>query len=47
LAETKRDDMKKQNMKRKRLLRKYNTLKKENLDEVTEELKQRVSEKTQ
>ena len=32
LAEIKRDKMKKQNMKRKRLLRKYNTLKEENLD---------------
>jgi len=46
-AEIKRDEIKKQNIKRKRLLRKHNTLKEENLDEVTEELKQRVSEKTQ
>jgi len=34
-------------MKRIRLLRKYITEKKENLDKVTEELKQQVSAKTQ
>jgi hypothetical protein len=39
--------MKTQNIKRERLLRKYNIEKKENLDLVMEELKQEVSAKTQ
>jgi hypothetical protein len=43
----KRDEIKIQNMKRIRLLRKYNTEKKENLDKLIEELKQKVSTKTQ
>jgi hypothetical protein len=43
----KRDEMKTQDMKRKRLLRKYHTEKKENLDQETEELKQKVSAKMQ
>jgi hypothetical protein len=47
LAEIKRCDRKTQNMKRNRLLRKYNTEKKENLDQVIEELKQRISAKLQ
>ena len=38
LAEIERDEMKTQTMKRKRLLRKYNTEKEENLGQVTEEL---------
>jgi len=43
----KRDNRKVQNVKRTRLLEKYNTEKKENLDQVIEELKQKVSAKTQ
>ena len=39
--------MKTQNMKRKRLLRKYHTEKEENLDQVTEELKQKLAAKMQ
>jgi hypothetical protein len=46
LAEIKRDEIKAQNMKRIRLLRKYNTEKKENLDQMIEDLKQQVSAKT-
>jgi len=42
----KRDEMKTKNMKRKRLLRKYN-IEEKNLDQVTEELKQKVSAKVQ
>jgi hypothetical protein len=41
LAEIKTDKMKTHNMKRKRLLWKYNAEKKEHLAEVTEEIKQR------
>jgi len=40
--EKKRDDMKTSNMKRK-ILRKYKIEKKENLDQVIEELKRKVS----
>jgi hypothetical protein len=47
LAEIKRDDRNTQNTKRKGLLRKYNLEKKETLDEVIEELKQKISAKTQ
>jgi hypothetical protein len=47
LAEIKIDDRNTQNMKRKRLLRKYKIETKENLDQVIEELKQKVSAKTQ
>jgi nucleoid-associated protein YejK len=43
----KRDEMETQNMKRNRLLRKYKIEKEENLNQVTEELKQKVSSKTQ
>jgi hypothetical protein len=39
LAEIKRDEIKTQNMKRIRLLRKYNTEEKENLEQVIEEFK--------
>jgi hypothetical protein len=39
--------MKAQNMKRKRLFKKYKTEEEENLDQVTEELKQKVSSKMQ
>jgi len=46
-VEIKRDNRKVQNVKRTRSLKKYNTEKKENLDNVTEELKQKVSAKTQ
>jgi len=46
-VEIKRDNRKAQNEKRTRLLKKYNIEKKENLDKVIEELKQRVSAKTQ
>lgn len=46
MAEIKRDEIT-QNMKRKRLLRKCKTEKKENLDQVTEEVKQKVSAKMQ
>ena len=46
LVEIKRDNRKVQNVKRTRLLKKYNTEKKGNLDQVTEELKQKVSAKT-
>ena len=42
LAEIKRDEMKTQNIKRKRLLRKYNIEKEENLDQVIEELRQKL-----
>ena len=45
--EIKRDNRKTQNIKRTRLLKKYNIEKKENLDQVIEELKQKVSAKTQ
>jgi len=47
LVEIKRDNRKVQNVKRTRLLEKYNTEKKQNLDKVIEELKQKVSAKTQ
>ena len=46
LVEIKRDEMKTKNMKRKRLLSKYN-IEETNLDQVTEELKQKVSAKAQ
>jgi len=46
LAEIKRDEIKKQNMERKRLLRKYNIEKEENLDRVMTKLKLKVSAKT-
>jgi hypothetical protein len=42
-APKKRDEMKGHTMKRKRLLWKYNTEKKENLDQMIEVLKQKVS----
>ena len=45
--EIKGDNRKTQNMKRTRLLKKYNIQKKENLDQVIEELKQKFSTKTQ
>jgi hypothetical protein len=41
-----RDNRKAQNIKRTRLLKKYNIEKKENLDQVIEELKQKISAKT-
>jgi hypothetical protein len=47
LAEIKRNDRNTHNMKRARLLRTYKTEAKENLDQVMEELKQKVSSKTQ
>jgi hypothetical protein len=47
LAEIKRNDRNTHNMKRERLLRKYKIEAKENLDQVIEELKQKVSAKTQ
>jgi len=47
LVEIKRDNRKAQNIKRIRLLKKYNTEKKDNLDKIIEELKQKVSAKTQ
>jgi len=47
LVEIKRDNRKAQNIKRTRLLKKYNIEKKENLDQLTEELKQKVSAKMQ
>jgi hypothetical protein len=46
-VEIKRDNRKVQNAKRNRLLKKYNIGKKENLDQVIEELKQKVSAKMQ
>jgi len=46
-VEIKRDNRKTQNVKRTRLLKKYYIEKKENLGQVIEELKQKVSEKTQ
>ena len=45
LVEIKRDNRKIQDIKRTRLLKKYNIEKKENLDQVIEELKQNVSVK--
>ena len=45
--EIKKDNRKVQNLKRTKLLKKYNTEKKENLDKVIEELKQKVLAKTQ
>jgi hypothetical protein len=47
LAEIKRNDRNTQNMKRERLLRKHTIETKENLDQVIEEFKQKVSAKTQ
>jgi di/tripeptidase len=47
LAEIKRDEMKTQNTKRNRLLRKNNIKEGENLDQVIEELKQKLAAKTQ
>jgi len=47
LVEIKRDNRKAQNIKRTRLLKKYNIEKKENLDQLIAELKQKVSAKTQ
>jgi hypothetical protein len=46
-VEIKRDNRKTQNIKGTRLLKKYNIEKKENLDQVIEELKQKFSAKTQ
>jgi len=46
LVEIKRDNRKTQNIKRTRLLKKYNIKKKENLGQVIEELKQKVSAKS-
>jgi len=47
LVEIKRDNRKVQNIKRISLLKKFNKEKKENLYQVTEELKQKVSARTQ
>ena len=47
MVEIKIDNRKAENTKRTRLLKKYNTEKKGNLDQVTEEFKQKVSAKTQ
>jgi len=47
LVEIKRDNRRARNVKRTRLLKKYNIEKKENLDQVIEELKQKISAKTQ
>ena len=47
LALIKRDEMKNKNMKRNRLPRKNNMKEEKNLDQVTEELKQKVSAKAQ
>jgi len=47
LVEIKRDNRKVQNVKINRLVKKYSIEKKENLVQVTEELKQKVSAKTQ
>jgi len=47
LVEIKRDNRKAQNIKRTRFLKKCNTEKKENLEQVIEELKQKVSATTQ
>jgi len=47
LVEIKRDNRKAQNIKRTRLVKKYNIEKEEILDQLTEELKQKVSAKTQ
>jgi len=47
LVEIKRDKRKVENVKRTRLFNKYKTEMKENLDQVIEELKQKVSAKTQ
>jgi len=46
MVEIKIDNRKAENTKRTRLLKKYNIEKKENLDQVIEELKQKVSAKT-
>jgi hypothetical protein len=46
LAKIKRNDRNTHNMKRKRLVRKYKIETKENLDQVIEKLKQKVSAKT-
>jgi len=47
LVEIQRDDRKVTNIKRTRLLKKYNNEMKESLDQLIEELKQKVSTKTQ
>jgi hypothetical protein len=47
LVEIKNDNRKAQNIKRIRLLKKYNIEQKENLDQLIEELKQKVPAKTQ
>ena len=47
LVEIRRDDRKVSNIKRTRLLKKYNIETKESLDQRIEELKQKVSAKTQ
>jgi len=47
LVEIQRDGRKVKNIKRTRLLKKYNTETKESLDKLIEELKQKVSAKTQ
>jgi hypothetical protein len=46
-VEIKQDSKRVKNIKRARLLKKYNTEKEENLDQLIEELKQKVSAKTQ
>jgi hypothetical protein len=46
-VEIQRDNRKGMNIKRTRLLKKYNIEKKESLDQLTEELKQKVSAKMQ
>ena len=46
MVEIKRGNRKTQNIKRTRLLKKYNREKKEDLGQVIEELKQKVSAKT-
>ena len=47
LAEIKIDDRKTQNIKRNRLLKKYSTEKKEKLDQLIEDIRQKVAAKTQ
>jgi hypothetical protein len=47
LVEMKRDNRRVQNIKRTRLLKKYNTEKEEDLNQLSEKLKQTVSAKTQ
>jgi mannitol-specific phosphotransferase system IIBC component len=47
LTEIKQDSRKVKNIKKARLLKKYNILKEDNLDQLIEEIKQNVSAKTQ